>query len=80
VAADAVAADAVAADAVAADAVAATGVGGPVTGGADWYTVAPGDTVISIALRHGVDWETLLALNGLQDDTLLQLGQRLRLR
>ena len=47
---------------------------------ADWYTVVPGDTVISIALRYQLEWQALLALNGLNDDTLLQVGQRLRLR
>ncbi len=53
------------------------------TGGAvadtNWYAVAPGDTVISIALRYQLEWQALLALNGLADDTLLQVGQRLRL-
>jgi LysM repeat protein len=44
------------------------------------YTVRDGDTVISIALAHDVDWQAMLALNGLDDDSLLQPGQTLRLR
>jgi LysM repeat protein len=55
------------------------GTGGAVAD-ADWYAVAPGDTVISIALRYQLEWQALLALNGLADDTLLQVGQRVRLR
>lgn len=39
--------------------------------------VQPGDTVIRIAVRHGVDWKELLAVNGLGDDSILQPGQEL---
>ncbi len=56
-----------------------TGTGGPIADGA-WHTIAPGDTIISVALRYNLDWQALLALNGLEPDSLLQLGQRLRLR
>ncbi len=47
---------------------------------ATYYTVAPGDTVFSIAMAHGLDWQKLLSLNGLTENSLLQLGQQLRLR
>lgn len=46
----------------------------------DLHTVANGETVISIALAHDLDWQQLLALNGLAEDTLLQPGRQLRLR
>jgi len=55
------------------------GIGGSVAK-PDWYTIAPGDTIISVALRYQLDWQALMALNGLEDDTLLQVGQRLQLR
>jgi LysM repeat protein len=44
------------------------------------YVVEPGDTVISIAVKHNLEWGPLLALNGLSEDTVLQLGQTIRLR
>ncbi len=44
------------------------------------YTIQPGDTIISIALRHGLDWQALLALNGLNESSILQPGQQIRLR
>lgn len=43
------------------------------------HTVADGETIISIALQHSLDWQQLLALNGLTEDSLLQPGQTLRL-
>jgi LysM repeat protein len=43
------------------------------------YTVAAGDTVISIALHFKLDWQTLLRLNGLNESSTLQIGQQLRL-
>ncbi len=43
------------------------------------YTVKPGDTIISIAVRNNVGWKELLRINGLADDTLLQPGQVLAL-
>lgn len=42
-------------------------------------TVKPGDTVISIALRNNINWKTLLSVNGLNDNSLLQPGQVLTL-
>lgn len=44
------------------------------------HTVAPGDTIISIAVKYNIDWNALLALNGLTENTLLNLGQEIRLR
>ena len=42
------------------------------------YTVKAGDTVIAIALRNNVNWKALLAANGLDDNSLLQPGQVLK--
>jgi len=43
------------------------------------YTVQKGDTVISIALRYNLDWKELLRKNGLGEQTILSLGQQIRL-
>jgi LysM repeat protein len=43
------------------------------------HTVATGDTIISIAVQYNVDWKALLDLNGLADNTLLALGQEIKL-
>jgi lipoprotein NlpD len=43
------------------------------------HSVESGDTVYGIALEYGVDWEELLRMNGLDEDSLLQLGQELKL-
>lgn len=47
---------------------------------ATYYTVAAGDTVFSIAMANGLDWQKLLSLNGMTESSLLQVGQQLRLR
>lgn len=44
------------------------------------HTVAEGDTIITIALEYNLDWQELLALNGLGPDSILQLGQEIQLR
>lgn len=44
------------------------------------YTVAAGDTIISIAQRFDRDWRALLSLNGLAENSTLQIGQVLRLQ
>ena len=44
------------------------------------YEVQPGDTIISIAIKHNLEWGALLELNGLAENSVLQLGQQLRLR
>ncbi|MBK8048059.1 MAG: LysM peptidoglycan-binding domain-containing protein [Anaerolineales bacterium] len=46
---------------------------------AKYHTVASGDTIISIALTYNKDWQALLELNGLKPDTILQIGQRVRI-
>ena len=46
----------------------------------DWHTIQSGETVLSIALEYGLNWQELLELNGLDEDTLIQIGQPLRLR
>ncbi|MBX3052274.1 MAG: LysM peptidoglycan-binding domain-containing protein [Caldilineaceae bacterium] len=38
------------------------------------YTVAGGDTLVGIALRFGMTWQTLAAANGLGEQSLLQIG------
>ena len=48
--------------------------------GASTYTVAEGDTIITIALANNLDWQELLALNDLQPDSVIQVGQKIRLR
>lgn len=45
-----------------------------------FYTIQEGDTVFSIAIRNNLDWQALLALNGLTESSLLQIGQQIRLR
>ena len=44
-----------------------------------FYIVKEGDTVISIALRYNLDWKELLRRNGLGEQTVLNLGQQIRL-
>ncbi|MCC6169226.1 MAG: LysM peptidoglycan-binding domain-containing protein [Caldilineaceae bacterium] len=52
----------------------------PAAAPAALHTVADGETIVSIALQHGLDWQQLLALNGLTENSLLQPGQTLRLQ
>lgn len=46
----------------------------------DYYTVANGDTIISIATKYDMSWQALLDLNNLTDSSILQLGQKVRIR
>lgn len=48
--------------------------------GDGWHTVAAGDTLFSIAKRHGVSVADLSRLNDLGDSKLIRPGQRLRVR
>lgn len=41
------------------------------------YTVRTGDTVFAIAIRLGVEWQEMLHINGLTEQSLLQPGQTL---
>jgi LysM repeat protein len=43
------------------------------------YVVQPGDTLMDIALRHGIAWNALAAFNGLSENEFLQIGQTIRL-
>lgn len=44
------------------------------------HVVAAGDTIIRIAVKHNLDWNALMALNGLTETSILQVGQEIRLR
>lgn len=49
----------------------------------DWrpeaYVVQKGDTLYSIAFNHGFDYRELAELNGIQDPSVIQIGQQIRL-
>lgn len=49
------------------------------TAGMRVHVVAAGDTIFAIALANGLDWQALLRLNGLEEDAILQIGQRVQL-
>ena len=51
----------------------------PVSMTGDTYTVQPGDTLYSIATRHGCNPTELARANGISDPTLLSPGTVLRL-
>jgi LysM repeat protein len=44
-----------------------------------YYVVRPGDTIVSIADRYGLEIENLLALNRLENPNIIYPGQILRL-
>lgn len=44
-----------------------------------YYVVRPGDTIVSIADRYGLELENILALNNLEDPNIIYPGQILRL-
>ncbi|CAN5527823.1 hypothetical protein BH10CHL1_BH10CHL1_15800 [soil metagenome] len=46
----------------------------------EYYELQEGDTIISIAVNYHLDWEDILSMNNIGEDTLLQLGQKIRLR
>lgn len=50
------------------------------TVGAAGYTVAPGDTLYSIAFAHGVDFRTLAAQNSIPPPYMIHPGQVLKLK
>src|SRR5690348_4867975 len=58
------------------------GLGGHANGtvGTAGYTVAPGDTLYSIAFAHGVDARQLAALNGIPAPYTIRPGQVLKLK
>ena len=46
----------------------------------EYYVVKTGDTIISIAVRNDMGWQELLTLNNLTENSILQLGQKVRVR
>ena len=44
-----------------------------------YYVVRPGDTVLGIADRYGLELETILSLNRLENPNIIYPGQILRL-
>lgn len=48
--------------------------------GPEYYTVQKGDTLYSIAWRHGLDYRELARWNGIGRDYGIAIGDRLRLR
>lgn len=44
-----------------------------------YYVVRPGDTILSIADRYGLELEELLSLNNLENPNIIYPGQILRL-
>lgn len=44
------------------------------------YAVKPGDTLIRIALDHGISWRDLARWNGLDNPNLIEVGQLLRVQ
>jgi uncharacterized protein YkwD/LysM repeat protein len=60
--------------------VAAANAGADLEAGGDYYKVVEGDTIFAIAVRYQLDWLELLRLNGLDESSLLQPGQSIRLR
>ena len=50
-----------------------------VASGSRVHIVQTGETIITIALRYGLDWKELLRRNGLDDNSLIAVGQSIRL-
>ncbi len=46
----------------------------------EYYELQEGDTIISVAVHYHLDWNDILSMNNMGEDTLLQLGQKIRLR
>jgi lipoprotein NlpD len=46
----------------------------------EFHTVRAGDTLYSIAVRHGLDYRELARWNGIGRDYRIYVGQRIRLR
>ncbi len=51
----------------------------PTADEARFYTVQPGDSLAGIGAKLGIAWELIAATNGINERTVLQVGQRLRL-
>jgi len=50
----------------------------PIPEGGLQYQIQPGDTLLSIGLRYGVEWPTIAAANRLSEFSVLQIGQVIR--
>ena len=46
----------------------------------DSYTVKPGDTLLSIAREHGMDFRELIALNGIENPNQIAVGRVLKIK
>jgi len=51
----------------------------PQTSGGKIHTVVSGDTLSSIAAKHGVDMSAIQDLNGISDPSKIRIGQRIRI-
>ncbi|HBS88218.1 MAG: hypothetical protein A2W91_04570 [Bacteroidetes bacterium GWF2_38_335] len=47
---------------------------------AAYHTIRKGDTLYALALKYGTTVKKLCALNGLQENTILNIGQKIKLR
>jgi LysM repeat protein len=45
-----------------------------------FHTVAAGETIVSIAVQYGLNWQQLLTLNSMNENSVLSIGQQIRLR
>jgi LysM repeat protein len=43
------------------------------------YVVRPGDSLVRVALAHGVDWREIARLNGIESPYVFEVGQRVRI-
>jgi LysM repeat protein len=39
-----------------------------------------GDTIFGIATQYGLNWQALLTLNGLSENSVIQIGQQIKLK
>ena len=51
----------------------------PIPAGGMQYQIQPGDTLLSIGLRYGVEWPMIAGANGLNEFSVLQIGQVIRI-
>ncbi|MCB0060776.1 MAG: LysM peptidoglycan-binding domain-containing protein [Caldilineaceae bacterium] len=51
----------------------------PIPAGGMQYQIQPGDTLLSIGLRYGVEWPMIAGASGLSEYSLLQIGQVIRI-
>lgn len=51
----------------------------PIPAGGLQYQIQPGDTLLSIGLRYGVEWPIIAGANQLSEYSLLQIGQVIRI-